>query len=327
MKLRQLFLLTAFPLALLLGWKGLPGKISPPGARVVSELDTNILVYDWKTKEPYRFYQYFKLLRSSKYTFFMMHYDADGARYRNAKHQLFRMEMYDHAPKQRDSMQVIEMLNNLFYSAPAKSLAGADTTLTVHSITGAPLHYYQYAKEMSTGKYTIVFEKGKRSLRLNPDSLLMDSASVINKIYYSLQRADKIVVKKSLRRMYVIRGNKTIFQFPVNLGRNPVGHKQREGDGRTPEGSYHLTGGEQWSGRAKTLDYYRGFVISYPNGTDSATAKRLGVKTGGEIMIHGTNPKKAKLKDWTNGCVAISNAHMDTLTKYKHAGMPVEILK
>ncbi|MXV14605.1 L,D-transpeptidase family protein [Pedobacter sp. HMF7056] len=180
------------------------------------------------------------------------------------------------------------------------------------------------------GDYYLEINKGKRTVRRYPDSLLasirqyrnrQDSITRAKNVFYRLSRAEKVVVVKSSRKLYVQRDGKNIFTFPVNLGRNPIGHKQREGDGRTPEGRYTLDL-KMW-----TSQYYKNFRISYPDSNDLRTAKRNGYKPGGDIMIHSTSARRSKLKDWTNGCVAISNAHLDTLFNYVAIGTEIEIIK
>lgn len=134
----------------------------------------------------------------------------------------------------------------------------------------------------------------------------------------------KVLVLKGERRMLLLNGDFVQRSFEVELGRNPVGAKQHQGDGRTPEGEYVI----DW--RKRDSQYYRALHISYPNSRDSETARQLGRPTGGMIMIHG-QPSQYKVQylkidaDWTQGCIAVSNAAMDELWSVVADGTPIEI--
>jgi murein L,D-transpeptidase YafK len=139
------------------------------------------------------------------------------------------------------------------------------------------------------------------------------------------ETADRIVVKKSERRLYLLRANQAIAEYPIRLGLNPNGHKLREGDFRTPEGTYELVR------RNPRSDYFMSIEVSYPNDADRARAKQLGVKPGGLIMIHGMpnvlrkSPENYANFDWTNGCIAVSNSDMVDIWLRTGLGTPVEI--
>lgn len=93
--------------------------------------------------------------------------------------------------------------------------------------------------------------------------------------------ADRLVVKKSARKLFLFAGDELLRSYEVALGRNPVGHKERRGDYRTPEGKYLL----DW--RNPQSRFYRSIHISYPNENDRRRAAAMGVDPGGSIMIHG----------------------------------------
>jgi murein L,D-transpeptidase YafK len=136
---------------------------------------------------------------------------------------------------------------------------------------------------------------------------------------------DKVVVYKSKRELQLIKSGKIVRTFKVALGDNPIGHKQQEGDERTPAGKYTL----DW--RNGKSAYHKSIHISYPNARDKANAKRLGISPGGSIMIHGMPRKLAwlgsahKLIDWTNGCIAVSNEEMDEIWAMVKNGNAIEI--
>jgi murein L,D-transpeptidase YafK len=137
--------------------------------------------------------------------------------------------------------------------------------------------------------------------------------------------ADKVVVEKGQRRLYLLRDNRIIAEYPVKLGLNPYGPKQREGDFRTPEGSYRLVR------RNPRSDFFLSIQVSYPSEQDIRRARGNGDRPGGLIMIHGEPnvPRKpaeyyAK-NDWTDGCIAVSNADMVDIWLRTQAGIPIEI--
>ena len=117
-----------------------------------------------------------------------------------------------------------------------------------------------------------------------------------------------------------------LHEFRIALGRNPKGHKTREGDSRTPEGVYVLD--------YKKADsaFYKAIHISYPNALDIAAAKTARVSPGGQIMIHGQKnglgwlSQLAQTTDWTDGCIALRNADMDVVWNTVKTGTPIELL-
>lgn len=132
---------------------------------------------------------------------------------------------------------------------------------------------------------------------------------------------NKVLVVKSERKMYLLKDGKTVKTFPVALGPNPIGQKEYEGDGRTPEGTYKLDW-QKWNSST-----FHSFHISYPNQIDSARAKTKGLTPGSNIMVHGTSKGVKKKKDWTNGCIALSNTDMTEFRKIVFQDTPIEIRK
>ncbi|MBB6467012.1 murein L,D-transpeptidase YafK [Aminobacter lissarensis] len=136
---------------------------------------------------------------------------------------------------------------------------------------------------------------------------------------------DLVRVDKSERRLELLSGDKVVRSYAMALGANPVGHKGREGDERTPEGRYVLDWRNPGSG------YYRSIHISYPNADDVAAAKRAGVEPGGMIMIHGQPNGYGwwswlmQMFDWTNGCIAVTDENMAEIWKMVANGTPIEI--
>jgi L,D-transpeptidase catalytic domain len=125
--------------------------------------------------------------------------------------------------------------------------------------------------------------------------------------------ADSIVVEKSERRLTLYYRGVPVRKYRVALGRNPVGDKVSIGDYRTPEGLYYVIGRNPFS------KFYKSLEISYPDAAHEERAADLGVSPGGNIMIHGLPPHQAKLgaahalADWTEGCIAVTNAEIDEM--------------
>ncbi|MBM4196772.1 MAG: hypothetical protein FJ197_06700 [Gammaproteobacteria bacterium] len=142
----------------------------------------------------------------------------------------------------------------------------------------------------------------------------------------NVDMADHVVVRKSERRLYLMRGDETLRSFRVALGLDPVGHKEREGDFRTPEGRYRLTT------RNPDSEFFLSIKVSYPSAADTARAKKRGDPPGGYIMIHGqpNSPTYSReyyrRMDWTDGCIAVSNADMIDIWMMTRADTPIEIL-
>lgn len=142
----------------------------------------------------------------------------------------------------------------------------------------------------------------------------------------NVERADRVVVRKSERTLYLMRGDAVLRSFKVALGLEPEGHKTREGDFRTPEGRYALIE------RNVDSDFFLSIRISYPNDADKRQARRRGHAPGGAIMIHGqpNDPTRSleyyRRTDWTNGCIAVSNADMVDIWLMTARNTPIEIL-
>ena len=142
-------------------------------------------------------------------------------------------------------------------------------------------------------------------------------------------KADRVVVVKSERRLYLVRDGDVIASYAVSLGRNPLGQKFFEGDGRTPEGVYLLIDKNERS------RFYRSIRISYPNAADRQRARKYGGPPGGDIMIHG-QPAASNASalsriaiaptTWTDGCIAVENRVMDEIWAAVDDGTPIEIL-
>ena len=141
-----------------------------------------------------------------------------------------------------------------------------------------------------------------------------------------LPRVDHLVVRKSQRRLYLMDGSKVVREYKIALGLEPVGPKERDGDFRTPEGWYRL------ARRNPRSDYFLSIQISYPNAGDEERAHLHHWQTGGSIMIHGlpnrlkNSPWYYQHSDWTDGCIAVSDADMVEIWLLTRDGTPIDIL-
>jgi len=138
---------------------------------------------------------------------------------------------------------------------------------------------------------------------------------------------DRIVVVKKDRKMYLYKNGKVAQTIPVSLGKNPVGHKQQKGDNRTPEGEFFI------HRKLCSPKYYRSLCISYPRPSDKDSAEARGVNPGGDITIHaqptwnadGKGDSYTLSKNWTQGCVAVTNEAMKELWYAVREGVPITI--
>lgn len=130
----------------------------------------------------------------------------------------------------------------------------------------------------------------------------------------------RVQIMKSQRKMQLLAGNTIIREYDIDLGRVPVGDKRIEGDGKTPEGVYVI---DRLNPKSR---FYRSIGISYPNAKDRAEARALGKSPGGDIFIHGQpNFFMAPGPDWTEGCIAVTNADMNEIFQFVPVGTQIII--
>jgi len=136
---------------------------------------------------------------------------------------------------------------------------------------------------------------------------------------------DKVLIEKKKRRLTLIADGEAIKTYKIALGGDPVGPKERQGDNKTPEGTYTIAAINRHS------DYHLSLRISYPNEKDVMRAKEQGVAPGGDIMIHGIKNGLSWVGgfhteiDWTEGCIAVTNKEMEEIARLAPNGTPVEI--
>lgn len=138
-------------------------------------------------------------------------------------------------------------------------------------------------------------------------------------------RATSILVEKKARRISLLRNGTVLKTYDVALGSDPVDHKRQEGDGRTPEGDYAIDFKNQRS------RFHLALHISYPNPADRDSARQRGVPPGGDIMIHGLPNGLGWLRtlhlrrDWTDGCIAVTNAEIEEIWAMVDIGTAIQI--
>ncbi len=137
---------------------------------------------------------------------------------------------------------------------------------------------------------------------------------------YNGPEITRVIVFKEQRRMHLMHGDKALKSYDIHLGFAPVGHKQREGDGKTPEGLYRV------DRRNPNSRFHLSLGIDYPRAYDVARAKAQGVSPGGDIFIHG-RPKRFRngQDDWTWGCVAVTDREIEDIYAMVKIGTPVAI--
>tara|TARA_R110002020_G_scaffold475452_2_gene710180 strand:- start:11382 stop:11786 length:405 start_codon:yes stop_codon:yes gene_type:complete len=129
-----------------------------------------------------------------------------------------------------------------------------------------------------------------------------------------------IVVNKGERRMYLLNDTRVLDDYRIKLGFAPEGHKQFEGDGKTPEGLYRI------DRRNPNSRFHLSLGISYPNAQDRMVAAAMGKSPGGDIFIHGQrHPMRKDTEDWTWGCIAVSNDEIEKIYSMIEDGVPIAI--
>jgi len=169
--------------------------------------------------------------------------------------------------------------------------------------------------------YATAQSPGKETARAQADSSAGEASAVPAPLL-----ADRVIVRKSARRMDLMHGDTVLRSYRVALGLNPVGPKEQEGDSRTPEGHYQLTR------RNPRSEYFLSIQVSYPNDRDLQRARRNRLTPGGAIMIHGLpnelrrEPTYYEKRDWTDGCIAVSDSDMLEIWLMTPPDTPIDIL-
>jgi murein L,D-transpeptidase YafK len=140
-------------------------------------------------------------------------------------------------------------------------------------------------------------------------------------------KADRIVIEKAAHRLTLYSNGAVLRSYPVSIGRGGLEAKTQEGDKLTPEGEYRITG------HLHKSSYHLALRVNYPNAEDLKRASKKGVYPGSDIMIHGIRNRLGwigtlhRQVDWTLGCVAVTNAEIEEISRVVPDGTPVEIKK
>jgi murein L,D-transpeptidase YafK len=175
------------------------------------------------------------------------------------------------------------------------------------------------------------FHLGRYTLPLRIPSFLLLAAGVVGCGLVAGQQtpamapADRVIVTKQERTLTLLSRGRVLKTYKVALGGDPAGPKSRQGDHRTPEGTYVL------DRRNPHSQFYKSIHISYPDAKDRARAGKMGVSPGGDVYVHGLpNGYKwvgvsHRLRDWTDGCIAVTDEEMDEIWRAVADGTPIEI--
>lgn len=151
--------------------------------------------------------------------------------------------------------------------------------------------------------------------------LLLGAAACSSKFKtYNGPEVTRVVVYKDARKMYLLHHTQALKVYDIHLGGTPVGHKQFEGDGKTPEGHYVI------DRRNPNSKFHLSIGIDYPNEADRAYALSQGKRPGGDIFIHG-RPKLYRSwgDDWTAGCIAVTDQEIEDIYAMVRDGTPISI--
>lgn len=220
---------------------------------------------------------------------------------------------YPDSEYRRDSQMMIFQLHNVILKD--KIIAAQQTQIETSR---------QEAK--SKKNEIITLQEKIETLEQQTETLEQQTETLEQKIFaLRTEPADKILIEKKERRLRLFSRGEVIKTYKIALGGNPVGPKERQGDNKTPEGTYIIDSRNSNSG------YHLSLHISYPNEKDKMRAKELGVSPGGDIMIHGiknglswVGASHADL-DWTKGCIAVTDEEMEEIYELVPNGTIVEI--
>ncbi len=137
---------------------------------------------------------------------------------------------------------------------------------------------------------------------------------------YNGPEVTSVQVHKAARKMYLLHGTRVLESYDVGLGFAPTGHKEFEGDGKTPEGTYFI------NRRNPNSEYHLSLGISYPNDADREYAASIDKEPGGDIFIHGAPDKRVPIRDWTFGCIAVTDKEVEWIYAMVRDGTPIYIM-
>jgi tetratricopeptide (TPR) repeat protein len=213
---------------------------------------------------------------------------------------------YPDSEYRRDSQMMMFQIQNVIIKDKLIAIQQTQIETSRQEVKGKENEIITLQKEIETLEQKIVtLEQKFLALRTEP--------------------ADKVLIEKKERRLTLLSKGEVIKTYKIALGGNPVGPKERQGDNKTPEGTYLI------DSRNRDSSYHLSLHISYPNERDKMRAKELAVSPGGNIMIHGIKNGLSWVGayhtevDWTKGCIAVTDEEIEEIDKLVPNGTVVEI--
>ncbi len=231
--------------------------------------------------------------------------------------------IYAHPGNLRQSYpKALEYFRKIVNEYP-RSKYRRDSQMMMHQIQNVFIKDRLIAEQQAQ----IDYYRGEIAGRKNEIMALNEKIETLEQKVFELRTepADKVLIEKQKRLLTLISKGKVIKTYKIALGGNPVGPKERQGDNKTPEGTYTI------ESRNRNSEYHLSLRISYPNEKDKRRAKDYGVSPGGDIMIHGIKNSLSWVGgfhteiDWTDGCIAVTNKEIEEIVRLVPDGTPVEI--
>jgi tetratricopeptide (TPR) repeat protein len=237
---------------------------------------------------------------------------------------LFEMGIIYAYPRneQKDYQKSLECFQELIKDYP-ESEYRRDSEMMIFTINNVIIK----DKTIATQKALIETLQQELKSKENGIATLQKKIEVLEQKIFALRKepADKILIEKKERRLTLLSRGEALKTYKIALGENPIGPKERQGDNKTPEGTYVI------DSRNKDSGYHLSLRISYPNEKDKKRARELGVSPGGDIMIHGIKNGFSWVGDshtevdWTKGCIAVTDEAIEEIDKLAPNGTIVEI--
>jgi outer membrane protein assembly factor BamD (BamD/ComL family) len=240
---------------------------------------------------------------------------------------LFEMGVVNAYPRndRKDYQKALECFQKLIKEYPASDYRQNSETM-IFSINNFPL------KDRTIASQQAEIEALRQQVKERENEVdgLQKQVEALEKKLFSLvtqkRSIDKILIEKKARKLSLISKGEVLKSYKIALGGDPNGPKERQGDNKTPEGSYCIIARNRESG------YHRSLQISYPNERDKKRARQLGVSPGGNIMIHGIKKGYSWVGDaqadvdWTKGCIAVTDDEIEEIDRLVPIGTPIEIM-
>ncbi|MBS3919690.1 MAG: L,D-transpeptidase family protein [Deltaproteobacteria bacterium] len=224
----------------------------------------------------------------------------------------------------KDSEMMIFQINNVIM----KDKAIVAQQIQIETLRQTQMETLQQKdKTIDTQQTNIVMLQQEVKSKADEMTTLQKKVEMLEQKVFLIQKgpAEKILIEKKERRLTLIAKGQALKTYKIALGGNPVGPKERQGDQKTPEGTYVI------NSRNKDSRYHLSLQISYPNEKDRKRAKELGVSPGGDIMIHGIKKgfswagNSHTEVDWTQGCIAVTDEEIEEIENLVPNGTIVEI--